>query len=347
MINLSQAKLKHLAVHKVGNKVRDEGMIASEKPIELTEELQVILEDFFLKPFKSDFFHQFWHETDLGLNEVYTFVKQIFTNPHEELHPQSVNILKHLYSHSTHPNTEGGELYVAHFRECELGDMTVDAVGIFKSENKEVYLNLDTESETVALRPEQGINIKRLDKGCLVFNTFEDDGFSLLVVERNQGETQYWREDFLKVQRLQDDSYQTQSYLDLCYDFCEEVLTRETDRKDQVAFLNKSIDYFSHNKEFEPAEFKQKVMLENPQYADKFEDFATQFETDTGLEPEQSFQVSKQAVREAKRKFKNLIKLNTGVEIKIPIKADVGFVERGYDEQRGMGYYKLYFTEED
>ena len=46
MIDLMQARLTTLAVHKVGNKVRNEGVIASKELFKLEEDIQLILQDY-------------------------------------------------------------------------------------------------------------------------------------------------------------------------------------------------------------------------------------------------------------------------------------------------------------
>ena len=47
MIQLNEAQLKAVALHKVGNKVRGEGITTAESLYPLDEQLQVILRDFF------------------------------------------------------------------------------------------------------------------------------------------------------------------------------------------------------------------------------------------------------------------------------------------------------------
>ena len=67
MVDLTQARLAGLAVHKVGNKLRDEGVVTSTELFEPDEILQGILEDYFLKPIKSEYFWQFRNETETNV----------------------------------------------------------------------------------------------------------------------------------------------------------------------------------------------------------------------------------------------------------------------------------------
>ena len=351
MIDLSQARLTTLAVHKVGNKVKNEGIVAAGALFDYDEEMALILQDYFLTPFKAEEFFRFAHPSDLALHEVNTYCKRIFEGSREEFLAQSVHILQHLYGVSMHPHIKGGELYVAHFRECVVDGVDLEAVGIFKSEHKDLFLQVEDKADGSGLdmRAEQGINLKKLDKGCLVFNTFADDGFSVLMVDKSSEDAQYWREDFLQVERIQDHSYQTASFMAMTRDFCDEVFGREQDKKEQVVLLNKSLNYFNKNKEFDLESFKEEV-IGAEEYQAQFDDYRQQYEAETGLPPaEEGFPISKYAVRTMRKNFKSLIKLDTHVELRLDprqIEEASEYVERHFDPQRGMYYYKIYFNEE-
>jgi len=349
MIDLSQARLTTLAVHKVGNKVRNEGVVSAKTLFELDDHMTEVLQDYFLKPFKAEEFFKFTHDSDIALNEVNTYCKQIFSDSKEEFLNHSIKILQHLYSVSAHPHIKSGELYVAHFRECEVDGVDLEAVGIFKSENKDVFLKVEGKEDDVDMTAEQGINIKKLDKGCLVFRTFEDDGFSVLMVDKGSEDTAYWRDDFLHVDRIQDNSFQTENFMNMTKDFCEDIFAMDQDKKEQVVFLNKSLNYFNKNKDFDLDNFKEEVLVQDD-YKEKFDNYRKVFEEEAGLPPaEEGFPISKYAVRSVKKNFKSLIKLDTDIEIRLNpknIEEASEYVERAFDEQRGMYYYKIYFNGE-
>lgn len=116
------------------------------------------------------------------LNEVYTYVSKIFDEP-KQLYEQSVNLAKHLYEQSTHPRIKGGEFYTVYFKDCIFDGETLDAVGLFKSENKETFLKVLRENGSFNLVSDKGINIKKLDKGCLIFNKNRENGYVVAVVD--------------------------------------------------------------------------------------------------------------------------------------------------------------------
>ncbi|MEM8886906.1 MAG: nucleoid-associated protein [Bacteroidota bacterium] len=350
MFDLTQARLTTLAIHKVGNKVRNEGVIASKELFELNEEMQLTLQDYFLTPFRAEEFFKFTHDSDLSLNPMNRYVKELFTQSKEKWLELSYPILQHLYEISVHPHIKGGELYVAHFRECEVDGQPLEAIGIFKSEYKELYLKFEEEEEQLKMHAEQGVPVKKLDKGCLIFKTYENDGFSLMMVDKSTEDTHYWMDDFLQVSRIQDNSYQTSTFLNVTKDFCDEILASDQDRKDQLVFLNRSMNYFSKNDELDVEEFKQSTM-ELPQHKEAFDHYLQNIEEQTGFAPaSEGFPISKYAVRQMKKEFKSIIKLDNKIEIKLNPRntaESAEFMERGYDEQRGMYFYKIYFNEEE
>lgn len=350
MIDLSHARLTTLVVHKVGNKVRNEGVVASETLFELDDQVSPILEDYFLLPFKSDEFFKFAHPTDVAMNEAYTYTRQLFEKSRTEFVETSTHLLRHLYQQSVHPHIKGGELYVAHFRECVIDGKELEAIGIFKSENKDTFLHFSEGPDSpLSMAVQRGIHTKKLDKGCLIFNTFPDDGYSVLMVNRSSEDTQYWRDEFLQVQRIQDNSFQTASYLSLAKEFSDNVLSEGEDRKEQVLFLNKSMNYFTKAENFDVDDFRMETM-ERPEQREAFDHYKEAFEEENHLKAEEPFAISKFAVRQMKKHFKTLIKLDNGIVIQLPSKHTeeaATYLEKAYDEQRDMYYYKVYFEKEE
>ena len=69
----------------------------------------------------------------------YIYSSAIFQSPNL-LVEQSINIAKHLYAVSTHPNIKKGELYIAYIKDCIIDGYKTNAVGIFKSETEDFYI---------------------------------------------------------------------------------------------------------------------------------------------------------------------------------------------------------------
>ncbi len=187
MIHVSDIKdLELLTIHKVGNGNNDEPLVLSQQPLQLQDEtIGTLLLSYFIQPFTNNAeYFRFTHEADIQLNEVYKYCSLIFENK-DAFQDQSVNIAKHLYKHSTHPKIKGGELYITHFSKCQVDGEEVEAIGIFKSENRDTYLKVFLSDDNYQLNYDDGININKLDKGCLIFNIEQEEGFKVSIVDAN------------------------------------------------------------------------------------------------------------------------------------------------------------------
>src|SRR5579864_5593149 len=144
MVSFFEASLDIISVHHVGNQGLNEFYALSDDPLEMKDEvISGILMQYFLKPFeKADEIYHLTHSSgDLALNEIYHFAASVFDNK-AKFHENSQQIAKHLYKVTNHPNIKGGELYVVYFNKVQVEGNQLDAIGIFKSENKETYLKV-------------------------------------------------------------------------------------------------------------------------------------------------------------------------------------------------------------
>lgn len=358
MFDFSEVKLQQLIIHKVGNKLRDEGYFGASDVLYLLADgnVEELLLKYFLSPFRREkVAYKFYHEKDLKLHPLYGFISAAFIG-REQFHRQSINILQYLYEKTVHPQIRGGELYVTYFTGCKINGYTTDAIGIFKTEHKENYLKVSIGEQGFAIDSEKGIDVRKLDKGCIIFNTESPDGYRIAVVDnssKSQAEAgAYWKDDFLQIADVHDEYFHTKNCLELCQDFAENIYGAvwQADKKDQVLFMNDAIGYFAQNQEFQIDDFA-KTIIKEPEIRQQFKEYKECYDVNQGLPSTQKFGISDQAVKVAKRKFRNLIKLDTDIEIKVgqPVEEQAGgkFIERGFDEQKGMSFYKVFFNQEE
>lgn len=345
MLNFSNIQLENIAVHRVGNKHRAERNFVSDSLLRPDEALIDALQTYFLKPLKrSEELYHFIHSANLELNEMYSFATSIFNDPSSLLN-ESKHILQHLYAQSNHPNIKGGEVYVAYFSGLLIDDELVDAVGVFKSERKNTFLKVSDAGDSLVINVADGISIEKLDKGCLIINTDAADGYRVLTVDNNNYDALYWTHHFLAVDYVEDENFHTKLYMDMVTEFAQEVVAPAADKREQVAFMANTVDYFTNTETFDFQDFTEKVAQGNPAFKEELNTFRDDF----GLSDTDGFDISKSAFKNAKRKIKSNIKLDTGISIKLDTnnpEASNNFVERGYDEEKGMYYYKVYFNEE-
>jgi hypothetical protein len=347
MLDFSEVKLKTIVIHTVGNSLQEEGMKLSKKPLEFKEDIvKELLQKYFLSSFKGQVLYNFFHETDLAMNELFTLCSQIFANP-DSFFLQTINIAKHLYEKSNHHNIKGGEFYLVYFEDCILNGDVTDVIGLFKSENKDTFLKVFQDEEELEVEFDQGININKLDKGCLVFNAAADKGYKLCIVDNTNKsqEAQYWKNDFLKIKQHEDSFFHTQNVMHMCKNFCAEVLTKEHEvpKADQIEILNRSMDYFTNKETFNIKEFEEEVMAQ-PELIDAFSNYKDTYAQKFEIPTYNEFDISQGAVQSNKKIFKNIIKLDKNFHIYIHGNRE--WVERGFDEVTGMNYYKLFFNNE-
>ncbi len=345
MVDFSAAELSQVIVHKIGNKTEDEGIIFSEKEISLEDEnLREILLHYFLSSFKEHIFHNFVHEADINLNEVYNYSCKIFDNP-TEFEPQAKNIAKHLYENSNHPKIKGGEFYVCILKNCMLDDEIADAIGIFKTENKDTYLKVNEKNRIFDLKAEDGINIKKLDKGCLIFNTERKNGFISSIVDtvsKSKEAARYWKDDFLAVEPREDDYFHTKNYMAVCKAFSEKGI-ENIDRTDTIALKDDTMKHFAETENFSTEEYEKEVLV-NPEAIEIFKDFKQNYEEDHGIKLNNEFSVSENAVKENKKKFKSILKLDKNFTVYVHGKPQL--MVKGFDNTIGKNFYTFYFDEE-
>ena len=349
MINLFGAHITSLSIHRVGNKINNEPLFLSDETYKADDELTPLLKEYFLKPFreKEENYFQFIHETDLEFHELYNIVSKIFTTP-ETIHEQSKNITKHLYDQSLHPHIKSGEVYIIHFENLQVDNEKVEGIGIFKSEIKQDFLQFSEKENQLNAHLQQGVNLNKLDKGCLIFNVKKEEGYKILSVDSNRYDTKYWLESFLGVDALEDENFYTKKYLKFCQDFAKDVVLPAEDKKEEVLFMNRAVNHFAKNDEFEESLFINEV-IDNPDLIPEFKNYKVEQAPKYKIEDLTEFPIANKAVTAARKKIKNVISLDTNIQIKLdfinPESADK-FVEKGWDEEKQMYYYLVYFNKE-
>jgi hypothetical protein len=347
MMNFDNTELCNMVIHDIGNKYEggDVHLSASDY-LPDDAEIHALLKGFFLTPFKRDAFYRFASEDgELSHNAVYETAGEIFRDE-SRFYEASLRLANHLFDQSNHPNIKAGELYVVYFKNCLLEDGPCDAIGIFKSENKDTFLKIYVEREAYRLTSERGINIKKLDKACLIFNVEQENGYRVTILDKtNASEALYWTHDFLGLEQREDDYFQTSNYLTLCKEFVEEVYNRDNDinKADQIDLLNRSLDYFKKADHFDETLFKESVM--DPQAIQAFESFKDYYEEQNETSLKDSFPVSESAVKDGKKYFRHVLKLDKNFHVYIH--GQRKYIERGYDPNREMNFYKLYFRDEN
>jgi len=344
----SSANLLKLSVYFVGNKQNGEAFFTPDIiDIELSKDLQTILSSYFLSGYKNLETYQFWHESEINLNDVYNFATSIFEDLQNFEH-KSKNIAKHLYEKSVHPKIQGGELFISYFKQCIIDNEESDAICIIKSETKDSFIKTNFTSNNVEIILDSGLNLDNIDKGCLIFNVNKEDGYKVVVIDntkRSQDAAVYWKDDFLQLKIRNDSFNQTSNALGVYKNFVTNKLDDEFEmsKADKIDLLNRSMKYFKEKDTFDMDEFTGEV-IGNPQAIESFKNFKNQYEQEFDTPIADTFEISDNAVKKQAKVYKSVLKLDKNFHIYIHGNKDL--IEKGFDDGKAMNYYKVFFKEE-
>ncbi|TDH25591.1 nucleoid-associated protein [Segetibacter sp. 3557_3] len=346
MTGIDSVEIRQAIIHKVGNPTRGEELKLSANNLTLNDEIvRGLLAKYFLAPFNENDQHFFTHNSDVALNTVYNYVSAIFDDP-KSFTGQSALLAQFLYSKSTHARVKEGELYVALFHNVPFGTEYIEAIGIFKSETRETFLKVFSHGQSWEVGAEDGININKLDKGCLVFKVNRGEGYVCCVVDStNKQDAQYWVNDFLQLKPYANSYHQTDQLMGMCKLFISNEMQEkfEVNKSDQIDMLNRSMEYFKTKDQFNLDEFSDEVIY-HPEVQDAFKQYKQTYQQAKEVEIHDDFDIHLSAVKKQERAYKSILKLDKNFHVYIHGRKDL--IEKGYDEMKGKHFYKLYFDEE-
>ncbi|MFA5298515.1 MAG: nucleoid-associated protein [Lutibacter sp.] len=350
MIKRTRATISKFIIHKVGNKFNSATNIFSESAITFDEESYELMKPFLLKPFGNvtESF-RFNHHANIELNEINNYSAQIFTDE-DSFIEVSRHIVNHLYEQSNSAQIKTGDVIIALFEDVEYKDVVTQALGIFKIENKLDFFQTHMENNSLDVYVQKGISTKKLDKGCLIVNTSDAEGKVVLSVDTNNYDAQYWIKNFLNIKFADDNNQHTKNYIEMCKDFSEEIIKEDFGIQEKNSFLARTVDFFKTNEQVNINDFKEGIFEEDEDQKTKFDAYKKQFETLNDVLIRNQFAVSEVVLKKQKQKIKTEIKLDTNIIIKLDIDAPDAsneYLEKGYDEEKKMKFYKVYFNEEE
>lgn len=350
MISAHEADIVQISIHRSGQIAEQIPFVLSEAPFLITDDtLRQLLLSYFIRPFEQlAESYTFSHSSgELARNEVYAYVQEMFSDP-DCFHARSQDLTRHLHHTSQHPRIKNGEFYVVRFQQLLVDGESREAIGLFKSEHKEPYIKVQATVAGAQVEYEtEAINIRKLDKGCLILDEGAETGYRVLVTDltNKQQEARYWMDEFLQLRLRHDFHSQTQAVLTLCKDFVEKGIDQEFEisKPEKLDLLQRSYQFFKKNDSFNQQVFEEEVIG----HADgirAFRQYRDQVMEDLPVEIPEEFPLSSAAVKQHARVYRSILKLDRNFHVYIH--GNQNLIERGYDEARGKSFYKLYFDEE-
>lgn len=342
-VDFSMSSIRNFHVNYVGNKYNQEPLILSVDSNASTDETILSMKILFLNNMNTSETYRFYHDNGIKYNVVYDIVREIF-NGAIDIRDASYKLAQYLYDQSTHPNIKSGEFYVISFNNCILDGETVEAIGLFKTENRETFLEVDNLDRSFKVVRREGINVNRLDKGCVILKRNENDGYVVKIVDNtNRLDAQYWVNNFLHLQQREDEYYKTNTVMKVLKNFITKELPDKynVSKADQSELLNRTVQYFKEKEEFDAEEFANEV-IEYPDIIDSFNQYSMCCFQEEGITDSDYFYISDKAVKKQARGFKSVIKLDKNFHIYVH--GNRSLIEQGEDE-KGR-FYKVYYNEE-
>lgn len=252
-MNIGDASIRTVVVHRVGNKAREEGVILSDDAMRPEEDLNTTLLSGYLRSAeKQGQRYEFFHESDLSLNEIHTFSRKIFARRSVFL-DATKSIAKHLYAKSGHPNVIGGEVLFCLIENIEFQGTKQRALGIFKIENHEAFLQVANGTSGLRLTQAVGANPRLIDKGALIF-----DGTDIvLAIDKTSDKAKFWVNEFLKVRAFADEKSRTL----VAAKVIKNVVERIEDPFEQARLQREIKSLFTQSTQIEAGELK-KILLD-------------------------------------------------------------------------------------
>lgn len=339
-MKLKLGSITNMIVHYVGNKYKEEGVGFSKKetPFAIVEnELRASISN----AFEQNDMYEFYFEPDLNMNHAYTFVKTIFSDRTRFIE-QSNLLAKILYEQSCIPQIKGGELCVVYMANCEYEGKKTDAIALLKVEKKQPMIQYIREADGFRIEKTEGINLSKIDKGCVIFNVCEQTGYKVAVVDNNSTKQTaiYWIDNFLHVRSCQGAYHQTKNLLGAIKEFVSDTIVDDKVAKAMVIARSKKIltDVDSIS-----AESFAKEAFQDEHIAHSFVRYISeQIENEGG--DITNISIEKKLAQPKTAMPSVVLHLDNNFDVKIYGGEDR--IIQGYDENAGMNYYTLYYVKE-
>ncbi|MIV05282.1 nucleoid-associated protein, partial [Salmonella enterica] len=211
-----------------------------------------------------------------------------------------------------------------------------------KVENKEVFLKNDFNGREFQIGYDKGITGTDLDKGCLIFNVDHDTGNKVLILDRlNRGDSVYWKDKFLSIDKITDEKFYTEGFVEVCTDYIKQ---REESLLDKSNFVKATTEYLAGEETLNIAEFAR-TTIEKPEEITEFNTMVDTFERENNVRFPETFQLDEEKREKLSKKIRKTIKL--GKNISVVVKdleqlEETDFVQ-GYDEEKGKNYMIVYY----
>lgn len=340
--DLEGATLLDVVMYQVGNKGRDEGIGLASKQIEITEDVESLINNVFLGRIEQKELYEIGTSgDDTLLVKVWQQATNIFDNPEGNFKEEAENMVKGLYDQMQDPNIGGGVFILLYYNNIVVEDELVDGIAIFKTENTEMYFDKIREHGTSDwwLETHDGWNPKSIDKGCLILNVDKETGYRVLLGTKKKvtRKMKYFYESYLGLSEVQTPSFLTRSYVEMVKNYSCTLANPLL----VLNFLTAAKQFLSHYTEVYDEYFAEIVFdaVEELDQISTWLDFIKEYRSANGIE-DAPFFVCKDTLKKNMKKLQPKLVLDGVVELSA---SQRNRIVEGEDEEGR--YVKTYYLE--
>ncbi len=336
MIDLNPSLMNKIAIHKIGQ--APDQVWLSHKPVNVdTADTSQNLLALLIKGFNKEIEYHIPQESVVK-NEI----DRMFNQP--GLFQEISGELAVKYAQTHDPDTiREGEFIVMAVNHILYEGERRNGMIIMKTDTREDFLILKKQNDTYDLALSKGIPLKRIDKCVMIINVHGSDGYRCLFkkINFNAGEN-HFVDEFIKARPLPSSYYNTSSYFNMVRTFVNDEMEAEN-KLDKVEKLNRSMDYLKNHESLNASEFENEV-FDELEKREAFQNFRKNYSNDNELEITDEFEISPKAVRHNNRYIRSVIKLDRNFHIYVH--GNRQHIVRGFDHEKNMHYYQLFFDKE-
>jgi hypothetical protein len=343
MIDITSIEIRGMFVHRVGNLLRSEGVTYSDFSQKVPSRDKLPLIQFLFGQADRLNSYSFTHSVNPELNTVSVLATGM-SREDGILKKVSCDIAAHLYSVSNHPRVKSGNLFVGVFDGVGLEGKSHRVLGIFKSDTVDDFIKVDVKGGKASLKVEQGAAVTSLDKVGLVFLPRKGKPERILAACARGEDAIFWNDRFLQIVPTHSAKADTKACLDICRAFATQEDGR-LDDPERILFLNRSLEFFEKADKYDEQGFAS--VFTSKAQEKEFKQFKAQREVQDKRDIPENFEIEKIIVRKERTKFEKNVRLDANIEIRLRFKSQNEMknrVEQGFDEEKGLAFYKLYYS---
>jgi hypothetical protein len=349
MLDITQANIARLGITWVGNKDRYEGVVIPKSVLlPVDDYAHDLLTTTLLKPFvKNEEYFYFHHDEDVTHHPVYQQCMDLFGDD-TQMQTVAQNLTQMLYEYMEGDKLLGGEFFIALIDGIKMMDQDLRGIALMKVQSRANFLRTERTADAFTLKPFEGIGLEKIELGALILQMDEHEGYRISAIDSvsKKDERSFWKDSFMRLRPIEDHFFHTTHHMNLTSGFITEKMPISfgMGKADQADLLNRSALYFKENEHFDVGAFADSLFPEEEQQ-EAFLSYRDQYAQGNAIPLEDAFDISGQAVKKQMKFLKSVIKLDKNFHLYVHGRRDL--IEKGFDDDRGLKYYKVFFQDEE